>query len=260
VLQLRGSDFKNWINNRAYFLTRWYAKRILKSTQGMIVLGNKLRYLFEEYYSKERIFVVPNGANFKVENKKRVTTETINLLYLANLQSSKGIEDVIEAVVVLKNKYKQNFIFTVVGAWRKEETREKCLALVEQNNIPVQFHPPQIKEAKFKLLSEADIFIFTPREPEGHPWVIVEAMAFGLPIISTDQGAITESVHDNVNGFIVEPKCPEQIAEKLNLLIANIELRKKMGEESRRIYEQDFTETKMVERFTAVFNSILNDN
>lgn len=260
VLHLRGSDFKNWIDNRASLFTRWYVKRILKSTQGMIVLGDKLRYLFTDYYPEKKIFVVPNGADFKLQLNHTTEKETINLLYLANLQPSKGIEDVMEAMIILKNKYQQKFIFTVVGAWRKEEIKQKCLSMVKQNEIPVQFFAPQIDDAKFKLLSEADVFIFTPREPEGHPWVIVEAMASGLPIISTDQGAITESVIDGQNGFIVRPKSPEQIAEKINELIVNAEMRKKMGEESRKLYENNFTEARMVERFTTVFNNILNEN
>ena len=83
-------------------------------------------------------------------------------------------------------------------------------------------------------------------------------MAAGLPIISTDQGAITESVIDGVNGFIVEKQNPQQIAEKIKFLIENPELKKKMGKESRRRYEENFTEEKMVERLTQAFNAVLS--
>jgi len=58
---------------------------------------------------------------------------------------------------------------------------------------------PVVGTQKFELLSSSDIFVFpTYYPPEGHPWVIVEALAAGLPIISTDQGAITESVFHGV--------------------------------------------------------------
>jgi glycosyltransferase involved in cell wall biosynthesis len=94
--------------------------------------------------------------------------------------------------------------------------------------------------------------------PEGHPWVLVEAMAAGLPIISTDQGAITESVIDGVNGFIVDSNNPLQIAEKLEYLMDHPEIREKMGKESRRLYEENFTEEKMIEKLKDVFNTVLN--
>ena len=87
--------------------------------------------------------------------------------------------------------------------------------------------------------------------------MIVEAMAAGLPIVSTAQGAIPESVIDGVNGFIVEPENPGQISEKLRYLLENHEARKRMGQASRRLYEENFTEEKMVKRLRLCFDSVL---
>jgi glycosyltransferase involved in cell wall biosynthesis len=112
--------------------------------------------------------------------------------------------------------------------------------------------------SKFDLLSDADIFLFPPREPEGHPWVIIEAMAASLPIISTDQGAIIESVIDGSNGFIVPPFQPDIIADKIKLLVSDPILRKKMGAESLNYYKKEFTEERMVEKLTNIFNTVIN--
>lgn len=258
MLHLRGSDFKNWIQNKASFFTRWYVKRILKSTQGIIVLGNNLRYLFEDYFPVGKIFVVPNGANYEIQVADKNLKGPVKIIYLGNLQASKGIEDVLDSLVILINNYQKIFKVIIIGGWRNENTRIKCLKQIEENKLPITFYPPEIDREKFTHLASSDIFVFTPREPEGHPWVIVEAMAAGLPIISTDRGAIVESVLHEKNGFIVEPKHPEQIAEKLNLLIEDIALRKKLGDESRRLYFENFTEARMVERLTNAFNAVLN--
>jgi glycosyltransferase involved in cell wall biosynthesis len=147
----------------------------------------------------------------------------------------------------------------VVGSFRSTGSAEKLRKFVFINNLPVKFYSPANKDIKFRYFLNSDIFIFPPREPEGHPWVIIEAMAAGLPIISTDQGAITESVIDGINGFIVEKQNPKQIAEKLKLLIENKELRERMGKESRRLYEENFTEEKMVARLKNVFNTVLGE-
>ena len=80
-----------------------------------------------------------------------------------------------------------------------------------------------------KFLSDADIFVFPPRAPEGHPWVIVETMAAGLPVISTDRGSIAECILDGTMVFIVPVNKPDAIASRMNQLIKDASLRERMG-------------------------------
>ena len=255
LLQLRGSDFKSWLKSSAKWMQR-YAAFILHRTQGMIVLGKSLRHIFEEYYSPDKIYVVPNGANYNLSFslKKNIP---LRILYLANLQASKGIEDVLEAVQILIKQGLDNFHLDVVGQWRSEETRVNCEKLVSDNKLPVTFHPADAGKKKMEFLGNADIFVFPPRAPEGHPWVIVEAMAAGLPVISTDRGAIAECILDGQNGFIVPVNNPGQIAIKLKQLISDNALRERMGKESRKLYEENFTEEKMVGRLSETFEKAM---
>jgi glycosyltransferase involved in cell wall biosynthesis len=110
---------------------------------------------------------------------------------------------------------------------------------------------------KWQLFAQADVFVFCPIAPEGHPWVIVEAMAAGLPVIATNQGAIAESVIDGENGYIVPENNPQAIAEKLTSLLQNETWRKKMSEASKKRYSAYFTEEKMVGNLSNVFYEIL---
>jgi glycosyltransferase involved in cell wall biosynthesis len=256
VLHLRGSNFRKWIDN-ASFIMKWFVKRTLKSCSGIIVLGNNLRHLFKPYFNDSNIYVVPNGADYVIPEVRK-KQDKVKLLYLANLQSSKGIEDVLTAVALIHKEINGNYHLDVIGSWRKEDTRRNCLKIIEENKLNVTIHAPEVSSRKMEFLAGSDIFLFPPREPEGHPWVIVEALAAGLPIISTDQGAIIESVIHNRNGFIVAPASPQEIAEKLLELINNSGLRQRMGEESRIHYLDSFTEGKMVSRLVATFEQVLN--
>jgi glycosyltransferase involved in cell wall biosynthesis len=256
LLQLRGSNFKNWLTASSGFV-KGYVKFVLKRTNGIIVLGNKLKYLFADYFPQEKIFVVPNGADYIIPKMKR-SSEEVKIIYLSNLLSSKGIEDVFDAVNILYQENK-NFSVDLIGEWLHEETKKYCLELMQKNKLPIRIHTSEASKDKLRFLASADIFVFPPREPEGHPWAIVEAMAAGLPVISTDKGAITESVKDGINGYIVGPKHPEQIAEKLQTLIADKNLREKMGKESRDLYLKEFTEAKMVEKLAKVFYTIIEE-
>lgn len=255
LLQLRGSNFQNWMKS-SNALVRFFVKSGLRLSQGVIVLGNNLKPLFQGVFEEKKVFVVPNGGNYDLSFRVK-RNDPLRVLYLGNLQSSKGIEDVIDAISLLAEKYAGKFSVDVVGNWRAEKTREVCMNKVEENKLPVTFHPPASGVDKMKFLSDADILVFTPRAPEGHPWVIVEAMAAGLPIISTDRGAIVESVHHGENGFIVEAENPSAIAAKLELLITDANLREQMGASGRKLYEESFTEEKMVHNLSFAFESVM---
>ncbi len=256
LCHLRGGNFKNWYNS-SNNLVKWWVRFVHRKVDGQIVLGNNLRHLFNWLLPEEKIFVVPNGGNYKfpaVEKKGN----SIQMLFLGNLIGSKGVLDVLKAAVILnKKKNKVKFIFA--GHWYDKETREEFERIMAKHpDLPVQLVGPVKGEEKFRLLASVDILVFPTYYPsEGHPWVIVEAMAAGLPIISTDHGAIVESVVDGKNGFIVELKDPRQIAEKIEFLTENPIIREQMGQESKKRYMENFTEERMVERLSAVFEKVM---
>jgi glycosyltransferase involved in cell wall biosynthesis len=256
LLMLHGSNFQNWQKNSSS-LVRYFTKNTLKKASGMIVLGDKLKALFNEYFTAGNIYSVPNGADFLFPEKITQENRKTNILYLSNLQRAKGITDLVDALRLLtfdKSRYEVN----VVGQWLDADTKTYCLALKEKDQLPLHFHGPLYGDEKLKQFAEADLFVFPPRAPEGHPLVIVEAMAAGLPIISTDQGAITEAVIDGKNGYIVTPENPGQLAEKIDELVSNPGKRKAMGQESRRMYEASFTREKMISNFKKVFLQVMN--
>ena len=255
LVQLRGGNLQNWLSSSHRFVAR-YAQSVLKLASGAIVLGEGLRGQFDGIFPDEVIYVVPNGADYAFGPRAGFSQETVKLLYLGNLQPSKGIEDVIRAAVILKESG-MNYRLDVVGAWRDAATEKSCCDLVERHSLPVTFHGPVYGDDREPFLSNADVFVFTPRAPEGHPWVIVEALAAGLPVVATAQGAIPECIEDGRNGFLVPAEDPEAIADRLRTLIGDPERRIRQARESRRRYELHFTEARMVDRFSRAIEGVL---
>ena len=257
ICHLRGGNFKNWYDSSGLMIQRFV--RIVHSiVDGQIVLGEKLKFLFDGIISKEKLSVVPNGRDFEFDFDRKEQLNNVRILFLSNFMREKGILDVLYAIPYVYS-YNQDIEFIFAGNWRDEATKQEFESFIDENpNMKVTMYGPILGQSKFDLLFSSGIFVFpTYYPPEGHPWVIVEAMAAGLPIVSTDQGAITESVKDKINGFIIDKKDPKQLAEKIIFLIENPELRNKMGKESRRLYLENFTEAKMIERFTNAFNTVL---
>jgi glycosyltransferase involved in cell wall biosynthesis len=113
---------------------------------------------------------------------------------------------------------------------------------------------------KARLLISSDIFVFPTCYPyEGHPFVILEAMAAGLPVISTDQGAIRETVLDGLTGFIVPHSDPRAIAEKILLLLRDSDLRRRMGSASRDRFLRHFTLERWGTDMYQLFGKVLSE-
>jgi glycosyltransferase involved in cell wall biosynthesis len=256
ICHLRGGNFKNWYTTSSRF-TQCVVRTVQSLVDGQIVLGEKLRYMFEELIPRNRIFVVPNGRDLCFPGPRRAQPDKIRILYLSNFIREKGIFEALEAIEEVHRQF-QDIEFVAAGETQTEAMADLYKFIRKKSSLPIKILGSVFGQNKSELFSASDIFVFPTYYPaEGHPWVIVEAMAAGLPIITTDQGAILESVKNGVNGFIVEKRNPHQIAEKIKFLIEHIDIRKKMGEESRRLYLENFTEERMVERLSFAFNSVL---
>jgi len=257
VVQLRGSDLKNW-QERSSSITRWLYRFWVKKAEGAIVLGEGLRYLFEPEFPEEKIFVVPNGVDVEFPIREK-NEGKLKLLYLSNFLPGKGFLQVLEGLDLLDEELSGKMLLEAAGSWDNEEYMAKCSRLMDESAVEILIRGPVSGEDKSRLLAEADVFIFTPTAPEGLPWALIEAAAAGLPMISTDQGAIKDVVVDGKNGFILEAGSGKAIAEKLELLINDPELRERMGRASRMRYEDGFTEKTMVERMAEAFDNLIEN-
>jgi glycosyltransferase involved in cell wall biosynthesis len=91
------------------------------------------------------------------------------------------------------------------------------------------------------MFSESDIFVFPSYfDEECFPLVILEAMSARLPIVATRIGAIPEMITDGKEGMLVEPGDPHQLAEKIEELIMDPELKKKLGNRAHAKFKHAF--------------------
>ena len=185
--------------------------------------------------------MVPNGEDFpEFEGLGRdySARRPLHVVYLGNMIAVKGVDDLLRAAPLVVARH-PGTRFTFAGAWRDDAFRGWAQEFAK--DLPtVQFTGPVDRVQKTALLRDADLFVF-PSTREGHPWVIVEALAAGLPIVSCDAGCIRESVLDGRNGRLVPMRDPELLAEAINGLLADPERLRSMAAESRRHYLTRFT-------------------
>ena len=255
LLHLRGSEFRVWLESRPAPL-RSVARFLVQRADGVVVLGRSLRPLFSGIFPAERIFVVPNGADYELP-RRRSADGTVRILHLSNLKKAKGVVDVVEAVARLRARQPDLDVELILaGTWVDEGTREECRLIADRAGLPLRSPGLVTGREKLQILVDADVFVFPPRQREGLPWVLVEALAAGLPVVATNQGAICDCVEDGCNGFLVPDGSPDAIAERLAVLCREESTRRCFGEASRRLYEARFTQERMVEAMSAAIKGV----
>jgi len=258
LCHLRGGNFGNWLAG-ASGLTRLYVRLVHGMVNGQIVLGECLRPLFAGIVRPERLHVVPNGKDVDYQHRP-ASDGAVRFLFLANMVRSKGVMDVLHAVAPVTAAC-PDVVFQFAGSWEDPVLRGEIEEfLAAHPHLPIRWLGQVSGAAKRDALEQADAFVFpTWYPPEGHPWVVVEAMAAGLPVISCDQGAVRESVIDGVSGFIVRKQCPPEIAERSIQLARNPALRAQMGARGRELYRERFTEAAMVRQLSQAFHAVTDE-
>ena len=111
-----------------------------------------------------------------------------------------------------------------------------------------------------RIMKQTGVFVM-PSILEGQPVSLVEAMAYGRPIVTTSVGGIPEIIQDGENGLLCAPADSTCLVKHINRLLENPALRLKLAEESRRSYEQGpFRPLSVCQNFLHVYNSVLNLN
>lgn len=203
------------------------------------VLGGSLRWLFEGLVEPERIAVVPNGTPDPGLNGR--TRDPDMALFLSNLRRRKGVAEAVDAaLLVLQSHPSARFRF--IGDWEdpglERELRRKAAPAGDR----IRFLPVATGQDHRDALAEAGFMVFPPVEPEGHPRVVLEALAAGLPVVTTDRGAIAETMVDGETGFVLPDAVPEQLADRMLRLYRDPELRERMGRAARARYEESYTQ------------------
>lgn len=175
------------------------------------------------------------------------------ILTVARLVPVKGVDDLISAFALVINKYPEA-ILRIVGDGPE---KEKLVHLAKQLNIEnsIYFAGELSVKRVYDELQKCSYFVM-PSKGETFGIAYLEANAYGKAVIGTRQGGVPDSVVDGITGILVEPGNIEQLAEAMQLLIENKELRNKLGLAGKHRVESEFNWSQVVKRFEAYISEI----
>lgn len=225
IVSLRGSDVPFYSEKYKYldiFLFQWLNKIIWKKARSVVANSSDLRDLAYKTYSQKKIGVIFNGVNteeFKPQQEKsyQSSVKSFTILSTSRLTERKGIIYLLEAVKNLATKYPQIKLNLVGDGDEREEFENFVKTNQLEKNIEFK---GIVNHAKItQEYQKADVFVL-PSFNEGMSNSLLEALASGLALISTDTGGAKDLIDDS-NGFIIPTGDEKAIEKVLEDLIKN---------------------------------------
>ena len=213
-------DFEKKVSNN-------YTKFFLNSfgrAKKIFVLSEDFKNKIETWGYKGEVVVETTNVdatlldNFDIKNKLNdiEITKKIKILFLARLLKEKGVFETVNVFRELDKKY-SNLELIIAGVGEDYEELKEYVKM--DKNIIVKGHVQG--NDKVDLFTNAHIYSFPTFYGEGLPTSILEAMAFGIPVITTNMGGLKYFFKDQKMGYLVEPRNEDQLKEKMELLILN---------------------------------------
>jgi glycosyltransferase involved in cell wall biosynthesis len=215
-------------------------------------------FLCSQGLPREKFSVIPNGIDVSEwdEQTVRPVREMPEIICVANFRLVKRHRDLIEALaLLLERQVRIRCLFVGDGPTKQEA---ESLAQARHLNEAIEFLGRREPEEVRALLRRADIFVL-PSLWEGLPGSVMEAMATGLPVVGTDVNGTNELVINGETGYLVPPRNPEALAERLAWLATNPHLRTEMGQRGRKRIAEEFTLEAMVKRTEAFYQSAIQN-
>lgn len=200
ILHLHSGRTKVFYNSLPAFAKRLVSQQLTAAT-AVLVLSESWRLFVLEVAPKARVIVLPNYVEMPEYNKIPNSGDKVNVLFLGLVGENKGIYDLLTAFAAAVINVPQ-LCLCVGGNGEVEKARAFALELGLDTHV--KFLEWVDGDAKNDLLHHTDIFVL-PSYNEGLPVSVLEAMSWGIPVITTPVGGIPELIEDRVNGFLVAP-------------------------------------------------------
>ena len=189
-----------------------------------------------------------------------ISERTHIILLPARITSWKGHNTAVDAVKILTEKNPElNFVLALVGSENnKEKFTKKLKKKISRLNISNRIIFCGNISDMPAVYSVADIVLSTSIEPEAFGRVSAEACAMSKPVISTNHGGSREIIENNVTGWLVEPKNPEDLADKITYVLA-LDQKKKdsIGKNAQRKIRERFSLKEMLNQTLEVYEELI---
>jgi glycosyltransferase involved in cell wall biosynthesis len=243
---------------------KWFFNRTYRRADSFVVLAERFAGKLYDWGVRSPVFVTTTAVandmleRFVIEDKVRsiATDNPIRLLFLARLVPEKGVLQLVEAVRILRDK---RVPVTLTIAGDGPLMNEVCVAIAQSPEIHDCIKTVGYVRGAEKIAIFTSHHVFClPTENEGMPISLLEAMAFGMPIVTCPAGGISDFFDDENMGILLAENDPSLMARSICRLLAD---RAKLAEISKYNFDyaqQNFLASEMAKTLMSFYRKTLN--
>ena len=258
--------FHGWKNSFETIVEKrfeWFFKKTYLKADSFIVLASDFRQKLREWGVKSDIILGTTAVDnqllkdFDIKEKIKAIEKNgkVNILFLSRIEREKGIFETIDAFEILLDKgYNINLGIAGDGSALNDVKEYAKKKKIPENRLT--FLGYISGGDKIKAFKEHDVYCF-PTYGEGMPNSVLEAMAFGMAVITRPVGGLKDFFKNGKMGFLANSKTPEDISDLLERLICNKKLLSDIGRYNYNYAKDNFMASIVAERLTNTYKSIL---
>ena len=260
-LQIHGGRLDRFVSQKSGISDKML-HRMLKWPDKIGVLSLLQANPFYKHGFKENVRIIPNSVNLSIyqslesdRTKLEWPEKAFVILFISShFVKEKGIYELLRAFHMIYQKQKSARLVLVGDG--DQITGMKQFTQTYQLSEVVEFAGflPQMKIRR--MLISSDVLVL-PSYAEGFPYVILEAMASGLPVVATPVGAIPEIIEDNVNGYIIPVGDYKMMARKILSLMKNSGIRSRMSETNIQAVKNRYNLPVMANHLCGIYKEII---
>ena len=199
----------------------------------------------------DKLVNISNGINMPESYTPHKRSEKVILGSIGRFIEAKDFSTLIKACLMLKQK-KVDYHLFILGDGALRRSLE---TLIKESGLSDDISLPGFQNNIKDWLQHFDIFIISSIR-EGQPLVLLEAMAFGLPIVATSVGGIPDTIQNNKEGILINPSSPEELSNAIMGLIIDNAKCIKLGKNSRTKVEKKFSIQHVCQKYLELYNKI----
>lgn len=266
VLHIRSSDAASILAGRTTRLRCFQLKALQHCCDRLVLLSENVLNDFTAILGPEagRCFrahctVLPNFTLLPATYRRhRQPTDCVRVFYIGNLGAGKGIYDLLEAARRLKSQATLPFQVVLAGPFNDRHQEQRVHTMVADYHLDetILFLGTVEGREKEAAFLEADVFVL-PSYSEGMPQSLLEAMAYGLPVVVSNVGGIPEVVCDGQEGLMIKPGDVDGLCHALKQLMESVECRQRMGAAARHRMAAHHTVEIYLRQLQELYDSVL---
>jgi glycosyltransferase involved in cell wall biosynthesis len=201
---------------------------------------------------QDKIRLIPNAVDTDVFRPSSNAEENL-IVWTGRLVEEKGLRYLIEAMKLIVNRHRETKLMLVGDG----PLKQKLISIVNRYGLlrNVIFTGALSHKQVAVILQKATLFVI-PSLKEGMPFALLEAMACGKPVIGSDIPGINDVITHEENGILIPPRNPKVLANAIALLLEDKNLRRKLGQNARKLIVEKYNWNVIGKRIEEVYNEV----